>query len=816
MMAAGVALGASAAVPFVKGVTAPIVHKTPVKVVAKAIEQQVILDEDFSKFTEGSESAPAEEIEYIGGYRIPATRTAMDGWTGKGVHPAGGCVQLTEYDYEGEMRPGYISTPRQMMNGTATLTFRAKASSAEGAELWVVLCDDDYGPGYDELELELTDEWTSYELVATEGSLELESYFQFTPESGEVLLDDVKILFKQDRIAKPAANAAVNVSPTEFVASWNEVTGATGYRLNVICTEAVDNAVSGSMVADFEGINLAADGKTIDSSNPGTPDGWTFSLSEKGDADVTTDPQNVSSGKAIVFDAVGDIVETADMPYPIDGLSFWVRPSIPYDEDYMNQSLLRVEIYHSTTGYWENISQLAAFYFNPDGGVYSFPTESLGDDVTRVRLSMIQHSVAVFYVDDLTIHYSERGVTKPYIKDLDLTECSYTVKDINPKNEYSYWVQAVNGELVSAESYVVWVDGIRGLSVETLEPTDVSATGFTANWKPLGHATEYKVETFRSITPQSDLSDVLVIEEDFEGITEGTIDNPGYDWSSPYDFSANGMTATAWGATEPRWIAGMAGTNGTNYWMGTAGLVFTPTLDLSCYDGTGIKVEATVYTTVTEYDYYDETGNVATDTEGMFAMILSGPTSTNPLGWGYMDTPALGSNSGVMTIQLSTENPDLSSVIIAFMNKSGQMFFVDNARITMNVPAGKSLMTPYGVASTTDTSVKFGGLDPICDYAYSVTASTTRNYETFTSSPSPLSVVYTSTGIENVAAGPEAAQVAVLPGSIAVSAADGVTVKVYGIDGKLTAKGMGNCTLSVGAGVYVVRVGQAAYKVAVK
>jgi hypothetical protein len=263
MMAAGVALGASAAVPFVKGVTAPIVHKMPVKVVAKAIEQQVILDEDFSKFTEGSESAPAEEIEYIGGYRIPATRTAMDGWTGKGVHPAGGCVQLTEYDYEGEMRPGYISTPRQMMNGTATLTFRAKASSAEGAELWVVLCDDDYGPGYDELELELTDEWTSYELVATEGSLELESYFQFTPESGEVLLDDVRILFKQDRIAKPDANAAVNVSPTEFIASWNEVTGATGYRLNVICTEAVDNAVSGSMVADFEGINLAADGKTV-------------------------------------------------------------------------------------------------------------------------------------------------------------------------------------------------------------------------------------------------------------------------------------------------------------------------------------------------------------------------------------------------------------------------------------------------------------------------------------------------------------------------------------------------------------------------
>ncbi|MDE7142714.1 MAG: hypothetical protein K2O33_07475, partial [Muribaculaceae bacterium] len=502
---------------------------------------------------------------------------------------------------------------------------------------------------------------------------------------------------------------------------------------------------------------------------------WTFDLSSNGTQDVTTEAANLSSGNvALKFDAVGDIIVTETAPYPIDALSFWFKASQQTDSEY-GMSLLRVELYHSLTDTWEAIAHLPYNWANPAGGTYSFPKDALGDDVTRVKIQMIQRGDVDFYVDDLRMHYTERGTLSNLIKDLDVQGTMYTVSDINPANEYSYYVQAVNGEIVSKPSYTIWVDGITGLTVETEEPTDVTPEAFTASWKPLGHATDYKVEGFRVLTPSADMADVVVIEESFDRITEGTVNNPGMDWVSPFDFGAKGWADTAWGATQPAWAKGMAGTTGTNMWMGVAGLVFTPTLDLSCYDGNGITVEATVVTTTDSFEY-----NEQTEGEGMFAMIMDSYTATQPIASGYMDTPVLGSNTGRMVISNVPEDADLSKVIIAFMNKSGLSFFVDHAKITMNVPAGKTLMTPMNVINTQATSCRFENLDPVADHAFAVTASATRNYENFVSNPSEIRVVKTSTsGVENVAADTAAASATTAPGLILITAGDDTAYAVF-------------------------------------
>jgi len=104
----------------------------------------------------------------------------------------------------------------------------------------------------------------------------------------------------------------------------------------------------------------------------------------------------------------------------------------------------------------------------------------------------------------------------------------YDVTGIVPENDYEYSVKAFMGDIVSEPSYPVWVDGITGLKVVSHEPSDVTKTSFTASWEPLGHATDYTISLSQVIAPEKDLEGVVVFEEDFDGITEGTVDNPRY------------------------------------------------------------------------------------------------------------------------------------------------------------------------------------------------------------------------------------------------------------------------------------------------
>lgn len=811
---ASLAILSYAAVPFEKG-KAPLLNNptsnSALIVPARVAESQILVDEDFSKFSDGSETEPGTEITYDNIYYIPDSYTAQSGWTGQGVRPAGGCVSLYPWtDSYGDDRGGYISTPKMMLDGTATLTFRAKALTPEGAALWVALCDDDYGPGNDQLDAELSDQWEEFSLIAASGSLEMPSYFQFAAEEGIVLVDDVKIEFRRDRVATPYALAAINVSPTEFVAQWEAVDGADGYLLNVICTTMPETIVSGEIVESFDGINVKEDGKTIDTSAPNYPEGWHIDVSTNGSQDVSMSSDNFNSGSlSLIFDAVGDTIVSPVSPEPIDGISLWCKPTA-YSDNYEYMSLIRVEIYHSLTDVWENVAHLCYYNFMADGGFYSFPSQVFSNDVTRVRFSYLQKGEVDFFIDDIKIHYTSRGVTAPMITDLVVNDTKYAVKDINPRNEYTYYVKAFRDDVVSSASYSVWVDGLVGLRPQLSEPAEITPTSFVASWEQLGHATDYTVNLFRLVQPSSNLENVTVLEETFDNITEGTVDNPGMDWVSPFDFGAKGWASTSWSATQPAWASGMAGTRGTNYWMGTAGLVYTPVLDLSCYDGNGITVDATFVTTVADFAYGE-----TTEPEGVFAIIMNSNDLAMPIASGLLDTPVVGSTSGRIIINNVPEGADLSSVVIAFMNKSGLTFFVDYAKISMNVPAGKTLMTPVASVSTTDTSYKFENLDSLYDHAFSVTASVNYNYESFVSDPSDTKIVRTSLSSVSEIANSNEAQIATAAGTILVTAADGVVSEIFTPSGLLVVRGEGCCSMRVPSGIYIVRVGSLTVKVAV-
>lgn len=797
------------AVPFAKGrPSAPRTHLNKASR-ASAPASATLINEDFSKFSEGSESAPAAEISYVNNYYVPNEYTAQPGWTAQGLRPAGGCVSLHPWTNSyGETDGGYISSPPLSLGGTATITFRAKAAPGTTASLWLSLCDDYYGPGDDQADYELTDEWQNCTLVASHGSLEDNSYFQFKSEEGIVLLDDIRLDFVRDRIATPQPAPARNISETEFIASWED-TGAPQYRLNVYYTENITNPITGEISTDFDGIKVNSDGKTIDTSAPNYPEGWYMNVSMAGKRDVQTDAGNFSSGPlSVVFDAVGDTLVTPVLPYPADEVSFWVKPSGTDDDDYM-MSLLRVETFDSESGKWTAIAQLPHYYLNAEGGIYTFDSDALGKATTQVRFTMIQEGLVSFYVDDVTVHYRQRGNNVPVIKDALTPETEYTVTGVDHANDWYYYVEAIDGDIVSEKSYHIWVDGITGLKVTAKEATGITSNGFTANWEPLGHATNYNVTLSRVTVAKEDMADVVVLEENFDAITEGTIDNPGSDWMSPYDFGAHGMANSAWCATQPAWAAGMAGTQGTSLW-GTAGLVYSPVLDLSNNGGQGFNVEATVVTTVDSFDFYG-----TTEPEGVYVMVLNSPYDYQAVAAALIETPVAGSTTAKVTVP-NPEGTDFSNIIVTFMNKSGTMFFVDEVKITQDLKAGEILKAPFTSASTADTYYTFTDLPAGSDYGYTVAGSTTHEYYEYASDPSDAVVVQLSgiTGIDDIVNGSNG--VSAGNGFIAVTAADSDAVEVYTLQGICVGKATGNATFNVSAGMYIVKVGEKTYKVAVK
>ena len=817
-MAATLAFSANAARPFHKGFDAPRQHTaakgTAFFAPSRAAEMTNLLNEDFSRFSQGSEDAPAAEIAYEDIYHVPASLTSTPGWTAQGLRPAGGCVSLHPWtDSYGDERNGYISTPPLMLDGTAELTFRARVSGSSTGLLWLALCDDDYGPGYDSFDLELTDTWKEFKVTATNGSLELPSYFQFSAEEGTVLIDDVKLDFRRDRIGTPQPNYAANISPTEFIASWQPVSGAEAYLLTVLCTSAPTDAVSGTLEENFDKINLSSDGKTIDASNPGYPEGWTISVSGAGSQDVATEKSDMSSEPvALKFDAVGDMIESATTPEPIDEITFWAKPSVYSDTgDYM--SLIRVELYHANTDRWENVAHLAYYNFPPEGGLYTLDGQILGNDVTRIRLSYIQKGEPDFYIDDIRMHYTTRGITTPFIEDLRVEDTKYTVSGINPENEYNYFVKAVREDLTSSASYSIWVDGITGLKVQTLDPTDITQESFTANWSQLGHATDYTINVFRVLEAIADMKDVVVLEESFDNIKEGTPEEPGRDWISPFNFGEKGWANSSWRATQPAWAEGMAGTTGTNIWMNEAGLVYTPDLDLSCYDGNGITIDAAFYTTV---DTFEIQG--ASEKEGVFAILMKSSDLRTPIASALLETPSIGLTEGKMVINNIPADADLSNVVIAFMNKSGLTFFVDHVKISMNVPAGKKLSTPLSMAITKEKSHKVTGLDPMCDHAFSVSGAATHDYFNFVSEPSDLRIDKTSTAavdrISDKAAGE--IHVSSANGILSVNASDDIHSDIYDTAGRFVAGGDGTYSITLNAGIYFVVSGGRSVKILVR
>lgn len=705
----------------------------------------VVLEEDFSLCTAGTPDKPdalniAPGTDYV--YEVDAAYTHQPYWSGYYVFQAGGCVAVSQYDYYGYTYGGHISTPEAELYGVATISFRARraGTTPNAGKLDLSLCDNTSGR-LESVEFELTTEWQDFTWTSDKGTFNNKNIFQFSTVDGTILIDDIKITRLRNRTPGVVANLPKNNSATEFVANWqrSQVKEIDGYLFSVWCKEMPKEEISGKLSYDFESIKVKSDGQSIDTDNPGYPEGWTIDVSSQGSKDMCTTTGDYKSGKqAIHFDAEGDYILTPETPAPIHKISFWVKPSSMAEEEY-NYSMVGVQV-KNMDGKWEAIANLPNYWMEKKGGYLTFEGDELGHYVNQIKLECVGSYGITFAIDDITLEYQTQPMPKALITDTLLTDTFCVVSGIDPSMEHFYNVKVKEGDMISEPSEDIWVDGIRGVTPVALPATNVTENSFTANWEMNHNAGSYKLNILQTTTTQKDNEEVVILEEDFSGIKDGTFDNPGFSWDLVHSLSANGQSEHDWLLTYPRWVVGMAGSQGPNYYSGKAGLVVGPEMK---FGNNAVKVSFKAYNKVPG--------------DRLWVMIIKDHEAAQAeIG---MPVAFSATASGYITDSVVLSGIDFGNtpLHVAFMSEQGE-YYVDDIKISFIVPqAGTLVEIPYKTIEVSDTSYTFTNLpEGITDYAYNVMVKRTKDFLNYTSNYSnTIEVKLISTDIEDIVTDPQ-------------------------------------------------------------
>ncbi|WP_410083152.1 fibronectin type III domain-containing protein [Barnesiella intestinihominis] len=198
-------------------------------------EQLAILSEDFSAFTEGTESTPAESELSTGNAMIPMEFTHGIQWKGRGIHQAGGvCAVLSYDDYTYGETQGWIQTPYtdvRLDDGNFILRFRAR-SIAQTKDSLILYLQDQYSNNYYTSEkCTITDQWQTIEVPFQHnfGMGSRLAYVQIGAYNDSWLIDDIEIIQDVYDICSPHAISPKDVTFEHFTARWDAVWSATSY-----------------------------------------------------------------------------------------------------------------------------------------------------------------------------------------------------------------------------------------------------------------------------------------------------------------------------------------------------------------------------------------------------------------------------------------------------------------------------------------------------------------------------------------------------------------------------------------------------------
>lgn len=785
----------------------------------------VVIDEDFSGFTDGTEDNPstATILDDMGNFvnksalKPYSEALSYKQWGGAGIFSAGGCLAIAN--------GMFLNTPAGDMSGEVTLTFRARLSKAGGSTtlnaLKLMFLSRSSILDYEVKFYDLTDEWQTFTYTSTLGQFE-HSGFQFYSmyASNIILVDDIRLEQTRTSIPAPKVHEAENMTDTSFKAVWNKSIEADHYLLSVFTKNESNELMTVSEGFD----NIKADDKgNIDATSPNYPEGWEFAWKDndlsnhiaKGEGAGTDNKQ------AVRLIDTGDAITTPYCPEGIKSLKFWVKAEANDGQPKFSSIMFTVNFGKGvyTVDNYINIPDM----FTPEhrNGYYFDLTETLSafDKIYSVKIEYIREEddKTTILFDDFSYTTNKPTTYNYVLKDKKVEQqdnedgtVGFEVNGLDPDTDYTYSVKSVNSDFTSAASDE---QEVYAVSIPTaLSATNITANSYTANWTSHKKVDFYRVDQLQQTVIDKDTKDYVMLDEDFSKVTSSFTEADlleGFyeegERTSGYMPLDDITKIAGWKASSTVRVNGWLGGNEAKQGSGTiAGAIVTPTIDLSHNEG-ACNISLRVW-----------------GSEGDW-LIIQG---SNPASLATIEFPKGGGIvEKTITMPLCTSKEQLT-----FYSNNYKVFLIDYIKITQDVKAGDKVTTITGSVLTEDADTKSmvmtnPGFSDGHDVLYRVTAmrydkDSQESHKYYsTSTPSDLMLVKNPnpSGIGSVEAAAE--NVAGVEGGIVVNAANATTVNVFNLSGQLVASkacGNGHAFVSVAPGVYVVKTNSTAAKVVVK
>ena len=787
----------------------------------------VVIDEDFSGFTDGTEDNPstATMLDDMGNFvnksalKPYSEALSYKQWGGAGIFSAGGCLAIAN--------GMFLNTPAGDMSGEVTLTFRARLSKAGGSTtlnaLKLMFISRSSILDYEVKFYNLTDEWQTFTYTSTLGEFE-HSGFQFysTYNTNVILIDDVRLEQTRTSIPAPKVQEAENMTDTSFKAVWNKSIEADHYLLSVFTKNE-----SNELMTVTEGFdNIKADDKgNIDAASPNYPEGWEFAWKDDDLSNHIAKGEGSGTGnkQAVRLIDTGDAITTPYCPEGIKSLKFWVKAEANDGQPKFSSILFTVNFGKGVYTVDNYIDIPTMFTPEHRNGYYFDLTETLSafDKIYSVKIEYIREEddKTTILFDDFSYTTNQPTTYNYVLKDQKVEQqdnedgtVGFEVTGLDPDTDYTYSVKSVNSEFTSAASDE---QEVYAVSIPTALPaTNITANSYTANWTSHKKVDFYRVDQLQQTVIDKDTKDYVMLDEDFSKVTSklteaDLLDGDGFfeedERTSGY-MPLDDLTHIAgWKASSTVRVNGWLGGNEAKQGSGTiAGAIVTPTIDLSHNEG-ACNISLRVW-----------------GSEGDW-LIIQG---SNPASLATIEFPKGGGIvEKTITMPLCTSKEQLT-----FYSNNYKVFLIDYIKITQDVKAGDKVSTITGSVLTEDADTKSmvmtnPGFSDGHDVLYRVTAmrydkDSQESHKYYsTSTPSDLMLVKNPnpSGIGSVEAAAE--NVTGVEGGIVVNAANATTVNVFNLSGQLVASkacGNGHAFVSAAPGVYVVKTNSTTAKVVVK
>lgn len=676
----------------------------------------VIVEEDFSKFTAGSETAPdATDLADVETGDISADYTQVPGWSGGAVFQAGGSAYIGFYGGD----TGWLNTPIldfSANNGTFTITFRAKSALTSGDELNMLLLYPGEQYATSSQSVILTNEWQEYSISLSQGTAE--SYIQMWTYDGESFIDDIKI--SAEGLSAPQNLTVSKYMGTSAELSWDAVEGADSYLLNVyyFSMETWDYAYL------LKEEPVTGTSYTIEGLDPN--EGYYFDVA------------------AVQGDKISPLSESVSIVSPID-------PPTPLPATNYSAT--------SFTANWEAVEGASSYL------------------------------LSVLYEGESDIEY--------VFENKEVQGTSYDVEDLTAGIVYYYQITAkMSDGSVSQPSEMV--AALPTLSKPVVkEATDITATGFTANWEPVEFANVYLTTLYKEHTAKADET-YTIANASFEGLeSTGTLESPETFFDAYQLTRQDG--AYGWDISMAATIPGAMGLDNSFAMFFGPSFMYSPQGN---FGQAGGKATLTLDVVAPADDnllvmFAEIVDNMLTPIESSVKSIPVTPTMTEQ--------------------KVTLEGGSDGDVILIFSENDGNVFF-GSLKVDVDLKAGAKFSTTEDAVVAETNSCSFKDLTVVDGdvFAYDVMAAYVADSNNIVYSEiSDKMEVQLSSSVASVA--PAMAAVNVINGIANISNPAMEDVAVFGIDGKcIFTDNNGSESLSVelpAVGIYLVKVGTEIFKV---